>query len=150
MKARFKAKDLKSVSELPAWLVSPLPFGGQARGIREALGMTQAQLAERSGFSQSMIAEIEGGKRANLSLSTIQRLAAALECLPFVQMIPEKEIPRILDERSTEVATKLVSAVSGSAAIELQSPNPKTAKDEIRKIKKDLLEKHSSALWRKI
>lgn len=150
MSVKYEAETLRPVAELPKWLAPSLPVGEQIRGIREALGMTQTQLAARSGFPQSMVAEIESGKRANLSLSTIQKLAAALRCRPFVQMIPEKEISRILDEQSTEVARRIVSAATGSAAIELQGPSPKTAKEEVQKLKKGLLKKHQSGLWQKI
>lgn len=42
--------------------------------------MTQAQLAGISGISQSVIAEIESGKRANPRIKTVFRLSRALGC----------------------------------------------------------------------
>jgi transcriptional regulator with XRE-family HTH domain len=112
--------------------------------------MTQLQLAERSGLRQSIIAEIEGGKRTDLCLTTIARLAKGLNCEPLVQMVPQKKIDDLIDEKSTELARKIVATSSGSAAIELQAPRQSAISDEINVVKKDILERHRSSLWQKI
>src|SRR5579864_3296293 len=46
--------------------------------LRRRRGLTQAALAERSGVSQPMIAQIESGKLNNLTLKTLARTARAL------------------------------------------------------------------------
>ena len=124
-------------------------LGDQIRIIRDELGMTQAQLAQRSGLTQSMIADIENGKRANLTLPTIFKLAEGLHCQYVSQFQPIKNIPQILEEKSTEVAEKLVSISSGSAAIEFQRPSQEAVTLQIANLKKELLE-NKSALWQKI
>ena len=125
-------------------------LGDQIKNIREALGMTQAQLAERSGLAQSMIAEIERGKRENLGLSTIKKLAEGLNCQSLVQFLPKKDLSQILDEQSANIARKIVSISSGSAAIEMQPPSRGAMDRQIAELQKELLEKHRSALWQKI
>lgn len=125
-------------------------LGEQIKNIRESLGMTQEQLAQRSGLAQSMVAEIENGKRTNLSISTIKKLAEGLYCDPLFQVLPKKDISEILDEQSTRLAEKIVFISSGSAAIEMQLPSQSAINEQIAQIKKDLLEKHRSALWQKI
>jgi DNA-binding XRE family transcriptional regulator len=55
---------------------------GQAiRQQREAIGMTQEQLAELAGIPQSHVSRLERGKHAPSHL-TIQRVAAALKTKP--------------------------------------------------------------------
>ncbi len=125
-------------------------IGDQIRTVREALGMTQIQLAERSGLSQSMIAEIERGQRKNPNFATIHKLAEALNCNFISQLSPKKDIPVFLEEQSNYLARKIVAISSGSSAIELQSPSPKAVEEQILQIKKDLLGRHKSALWQKI
>ena len=142
--------NLKSIHQVPPWLNSTLPLGDQVRQIREALGMTQQQLAERCLLHQSVIAEIESGKRKDLCLSTIQKLATGLNCQTLIQIVPQKEISQILDERSTNIAQKIVSMSSSSAPIEMQRPNQNIVNEQINEIKKDLLEKHKSVLWQEI
>lgn len=125
-------------------------IGDQIRTIREALGMTQTQLAARSGLTQSMIAGIEKGGRNNPGFATIHKLAEALNCDFISQVNPKKDIPVFLEEQSDYLARKIVSISSGSSAIELQSPSQKIIEEQILEIKKDLLGKHKSALWQKI
>lgn len=125
-------------------------IGDQIRTIREILGMTQTQLAERSSLTQSMIAGIETGERDNPSFATVIKLAEALNCSFISQLSPKKDIPVFLEEQSNHLARKIVAISSGSSAIELQSPSPKVVEEEILQIKKDLLGKHKSALWQKI
>jgi transcriptional regulator with XRE-family HTH domain len=52
-------------------------FGRQIRRLREELGLTQEQLAARSGLSAIYIGTIENGKR-DPSLSTVHALAKGL------------------------------------------------------------------------
>ncbi len=46
--------------------------------LREKLGLTQAQLAQRMGVSQPFIARIENDEAANLSLETLVKMVKAL------------------------------------------------------------------------
>ena len=46
--------------------------------LREAGGLTQAQLAERLGVQQPLISKLEGGGTTDVKLSTLVRVAAAL------------------------------------------------------------------------
>ncbi len=122
----------------------------QIKQIRTGLGMTQQQLAERSGLAQSMIAEIENGHRENLTLPTIHKLARGLNCRFIPQLIAEKDIPVMREEQSDYVARKIVSISSGSSAIEMQFANKDAIEKQVEALKRELLEKRGSALWKKI
>jgi transcriptional regulator with XRE-family HTH domain len=56
--------------------------------LRKRRGLTQAELAGRSGVSQPMIAQIESGKLSNLTLRTLARTAAALDANLKIDLIP--------------------------------------------------------------
>jgi transcriptional regulator with XRE-family HTH domain len=51
--------------------------GRNAARLRKAAGLTQEQLAERSGFSQQYISDLERG-RCNPTIVTLYELATAL------------------------------------------------------------------------
>lgn len=53
-------------------------FGAAVRARRKHLGISQEALAERAGLHRTYIADVERGAR-NLSLSSIEKLARALE-----------------------------------------------------------------------
>lgn len=56
-------------------------FGSRILLRRKALGMTQEELEKRMRLSRASITNIEAG-RQNITLLTLCRLAAALECTP--------------------------------------------------------------------
>lgn len=57
--------------------------------IREAKGLSQAELSRRSGVSQSYISEVEKGIK-NVRVQILIQLAEALEC-HFVELLKMKE-----------------------------------------------------------
>jgi len=56
--------------------------------LRKRRGLTQAALAQRSGVSQPMIAQIESGRLNNLTLKTLARTARALGASLKIDLIP--------------------------------------------------------------
>lgn len=56
-------------------------FGGSIRHLRLKAGLSQEELAERSGLDRTYVGGIERSER-NPSLKNILRLAAALNVLP--------------------------------------------------------------------
>lgn len=69
--------------------VSP---GESVRIIRELQGLTQTQLSELCGISQTTISGIETG-RINLGVERAKALAIALRCHPAVLVFPGWEVP---------------------------------------------------------
>jgi predicted ATPase/DNA-binding XRE family transcriptional regulator len=57
-------------------------FGQRLRGLREAAGLTQAELAERAGLSEKAIGALERGRRQRPYPHTVRALADALELTP--------------------------------------------------------------------
>lgn len=55
--------------------------GRNVERLRRAKGMTQEQLAERSGFSQQYISGLENGQR-NPTVVTLYEIACALSAVP--------------------------------------------------------------------
>ena len=54
-------------------------LGEIVRELREAKGLTQAQLAERAQIALSYVTVIEAGQQANPSRQILQRIARALD-----------------------------------------------------------------------
>jgi transcriptional regulator with XRE-family HTH domain len=60
------------------------------RKLREAAGLTQAELAERLGTTQSVISRLESDDYEGHSLSMLNRIGAALNCRLTVGLAPER------------------------------------------------------------
>lgn len=56
--------------------------------LRKRRGLTQAELARRSGVSQPMIAQIESGRLNNLTLKTLARTARVLGARLKIDLVP--------------------------------------------------------------
>ncbi len=61
--------------------------GRNVRAARSERGMTQEELAERSGFSQQYISDLECGRR-NPTIVSLHELAQALEVTPVALLQP--------------------------------------------------------------
>ena len=70
-----------------------MDVGKQVRKIREAKGLSQADIEKRSGLSRSYVSRVEGGHTAP-SLATLQRFAKALEVEPYELLLSERNSSR--------------------------------------------------------
>lgn len=142
-----RASDqLHHAKQTPQWLAEKIGVWNQVRLIRQTLGMTQSQLGARTGMCQSAVAKIENEK-TDVQLSTLEKIAQALECEVVVRLVPKKEIAQLLDEKSEDVARKLLSISAANAAVELQKPDDKYIELHIQEKKEDILKHHRSKLW---
>lgn len=66
--------------------------GESVRILRELQGLSQNQLAERTGIPQATISNIERG-RVNLGVERAKALAVALRCHPAVLVFPGWQVP---------------------------------------------------------
>lgn len=71
----------------------------QIRVNREARGWSQRELAERVGTQQSAIARLEDPARANIRLSTLQKLAHAFDCALLVKFVPFSALADDLEQQ---------------------------------------------------
>ncbi|MFD8382080.1 multiprotein-bridging factor 1 family protein [Streptomyces sp. NPDC059679] len=69
---------------------------------REQAGLSQKELAERCGISQSLMCDIEAGRR-NATPVTLRRMAAALNCPLVVLQSKRPDVPAPTDEAKVAV-----------------------------------------------
>ena len=58
------------------------PLSIRIQELREVKGWSQAELARRSGVSQSTISRLEAGTTPSIDLHNLENLAEALRCDP--------------------------------------------------------------------
>jgi DNA-binding XRE family transcriptional regulator len=59
--------------------------------LRERAGLSQEELAKRTGVSQPMIAKLESGRASNLTIRSFIRYALALGYAPKVEFVPMRK-----------------------------------------------------------
>lgn len=68
-------------------------IGDILKNKRTALELTQEDLFNRSGVTQSMISKLEKGRTENVSIDVLRKLAKALNCL-LIDLLPEEDKTR--------------------------------------------------------
>lgn len=123
------------------------PHGGWIRAIRDALGMTAEDLAERMGVTQSVVSRIEKSERTGrVQLDTLQRVAEALNCELVYALVPRRDLEELVTERARALALEQLRRVGHTMALEAQA-----VKDSTMSAKLDLLTEHykrAPGLWR--
>ena len=140
------SRKLKSIKDIPLWIKEYPDFTIQLKIIREALGMTQEQLAKASHCSARQIRKIESGEDLP-KLATIRQLAKALNTELHLVLIPKQPIQDYLEIKALEKASKLVALSSANSALELQGPDKAQLEQQIQKTKDDILKAKRSILW---
>ncbi len=84
-----------AVSEIHAKVV-----GRELKDTRQALGLTQAEVAERLGVSPSYISAVEAGRR-NLTLGQLANIANAMRLGIEVSFIQPDGTPILLNQGKT-------------------------------------------------
>src|ERR1700681_3625620 len=69
------------------------PVRGWIKAVREALGMTTAQLAKRLGIKQPTVVALEQSEaKGSIELATLRRVAEALDCALVYVFVPKKPL----------------------------------------------------------
>jgi predicted DNA-binding mobile mystery protein A len=127
---------------------SPRPPRGWLRAIRDALGMTTAQLARRLGVSQPRIIELEQSEvSGSVTLHTLQRAAEALGCRLVYALVPERPLAEIVGDQAEAIAERQSAAIEHTMRLEDQTVQGKQAGKELRRqLVEDLL-RRPARLW---
>lgn len=143
------SKKFKSIKNLPTWLKDFMDISDQVKLVRAALGMTQIDLAKRIGYKKNVpVADLENKIETNPTIEKLKKYAEALECNLLIRFVPKQEITKRLDILAEKKAREIVSISTGSSALELQRPDKRTIENEVKRVKKEILEKRRSVLWK--
>jgi predicted DNA-binding mobile mystery protein A len=124
------------------------PPRGWTKAIREALGMTTAQLARRIGVSQSRTVDIEKAEATGaITLGSLERAAHALECELVYALVPRKPLEDMVVESATAIAMDSITATRHTMALEDQSVSAEDEREQVSQLARRLAEKSGSNLW---
>jgi predicted DNA-binding mobile mystery protein A len=99
--AQSRAHLDKRFNELEPVRRYSVPVRGWIQAIRQALGMTTEQLANRLGIRQPSVVAIEQSEaRGTIELATLRRAAEALDCRLVYVFVPNKPLEAMVRERA--------------------------------------------------
>ncbi|MFW2853850.1 mobile mystery protein A [Sphingomonas sp. TX0543] len=98
-----------------------VPPKGWIRAIRDAIGMTGAQLGRRLGMTAQGIVSLERSEaHGKIQLSTLRRAAEAMDCVLVYALLPKTSLNEMVELRARELAFRAIRRVSHSMALEDQ------------------------------
>jgi predicted DNA-binding mobile mystery protein A len=111
------------------------PVRGWIKAIRDALGMTTAQLAERMGIRQPSVVALEQSEvRGTIELATLRRVAEALDCTLVYALVPNQPLDTTIRERARAFARRQWRPVEHSMLLENQQVKRKDSEAELEDI----------------
>ncbi len=104
------------------------PVRGWIKAIREALGMSTAQLAGRLKIKQPSLISLEQSEaKGTIELATLRRVAEALDCTLVYALVPNKPLETTVRELARAFTRKRQAHVEHSMLLEHQKVKGKDA-----------------------
>ena len=124
------------------------PPRGWIRAIREAIGMTAAQLAVRLNVTQPRVFALEKNEaRGALTLETISRVAQALNCTFVYALVPNTSLEIMVTEQAQKKVAERLARVDHTMKLEAQGLSDAEFAAERERIVNELLKGTLRGLW---
>jgi len=118
--------------------------------MREALGMSQAQLAARAGISRATVQKLEQAEASRrITLDSLDRLAAALGCQVAIALIPHGgSLDALREQVANAKAEELLKPTEHSMKLEGQGVSAANRQRVKQDLVESLLRGSPRKLWR--
>lgn len=144
-RARKQLDDTLQIFKAPASVGRPIR--GWIRAIRDALGMSMRQLAERMGVSQSRIARIEADELSgSLTIKTLEKVAEQLDCVFVYGFAPRTTLDDSVKTQAARIAEQRMERPAHHMYLEAQDLSEKRFAQAFENMVEDILAS-PSRLW---
>ena len=97
------------------------PSRGWIRAIRQALGMSTAQLAKRLGVRQPSVVGLERSEeKGTIAVATLQKVAEALDCTLVYALVPNQSLEATVRARARALLRRRRQPIEHSMLLEDQ------------------------------
>ncbi len=123
------------------------PRGGWVRAIREALGMSAADLAVRMGVVESTVLRLEHQEQVRrIQLDTLERAADALGCDVVYALVPREPLEHRVEQQAMTRAREWFSLTRHSMALEDQAATSDVGEQQLHE--QAAIIRDQPGLWR--
>lgn len=129
-------EKLNSIKEVVS---SSMPSQGWIKSIREALGLSTAQLGKKVGIDQSRISRIENAEMTGeVKLSTLMKIAKSIDMQLVYAFVPKNSLEDMVHQQARQIALKRMKRLNNTMRLEEQElsteQKQKTLEDMVNKI----------------
>ncbi len=125
------------------------PARGWLKAIRESLGLTERQQADRLGITGSTLHKSESAEaEERITLGQLRKLAEGLDCELVYALVPRRPLTQVVEDRARSIALQEVSGVAHTMSLEDQRPATDRLRKQVEQRTAELLRGRWSDLWR--
>jgi predicted DNA-binding mobile mystery protein A len=138
----------KTLLEFRPILGIQIPQKGWIRAIRDSLGMSGRQLADRLGVTRQRVSEIERDElTGSVSIKSMRKVADRLDCVFVYAFVPRISLEHTVHYRVKQVAEELLKRASQSMLLEGQELNEDDESEALSDMVEEMIENLPSTLW---
>ena len=118
------------------------------KALRDALGMTAEQLAQRIEVTKPRVYEIERAElNGSITLRSLERAARAMDCQLVYALIPRQPLQAMVDQRALLEAKKRMRAAAHTMILGDQALEEPELRQQIDALAEELLNQKGAMLW---
>ena len=126
----------------------PRPSVGWVRTIRQALGMTQKQLAARLDVTRRAVSGLESDEIAGrVTLDRLRRVADALGCELQYHLVPRVSLEDTIARQASQRAASKLARVHVSQTLEASPVASTTHAHQLKELADEMRMQRASDLW---
>lgn len=125
-----------------------LPKDGWIRTIRQALGMSGAQLAQKLGYTRNKVSILERKEASgDITINQLKELANGLDADFVYCVIPRKDPEQFIEDQARKKAIEITNKAHQNMFLESQQISNEAQKEQIKFLVNEIKQKGGKALW---
>ncbi len=138
----------ESIQPWRALVDQPRPRGGWVRSIRQALGMSAAQLGNRLGLSRQGVADLERREVGHaVTLGALEKAAEAMNATLVYAIVPRETLETTRRAQARKKAGLQLERIAHSMKLEAQAVSKMEYMRQLEENERALLRNWSRQLW---
>ena len=124
------------------------PRGGWLSTLRQALGMTKTQLADRLSIARTGVNRLETNElKGTITIASLTNAAEALGCELQYVLVPRKPLGEMVAEQALKRARDKLGRINQSQALEASAMESRSLSRAVVDLAKEIEVKRPADLW---
>jgi predicted DNA-binding mobile mystery protein A len=124
------------------------PSDGWIRTLRQALGMTTEQLADRMKVTRQAVLQLElAEQRKTVTWTTLRKAATAMDCEVVYAVVPRGSLNQVLLRQGRKQAERHLRRIAHSMKLDAHVVGPAEEERQVDELAAQLATERSRGLW---